>query len=260
MSSLARAYRMQSMIVHALMMRNMQTRNSNSRLGLILNVIEPALMIFTIIAMRFYLSGSGQVFGMPLALFVTTGFMPYHFSRMIVNDITGAARNKTPVLMFPSVTSLDGIIARILLASIVFTLTVIISFVIVIEIYGGSPPNDYLLAAIALCMILWYSAILGVLFGVASRIFPVVTLLIPPLMRVSILLSGALYLAVELPPSILRIAVWNPLFVGIEMMREAWIEGYVSPAVSPNYFLGANLVLTVVALSLERLTRRFKFS
>ena len=260
MSSLGQALRLQSTIVHALVMRNMQSSHSKSRLGIVLIVLESVTMVLTIFAMRYYLSGSGAIFGIPLALFVTTGYMPYHFHRLTVTDLAGATRKKTPTLMFPMVTSLDGVIARAINSFVIYCLGFTLAITIVMSLYGGTLPNNALLACSAMCMILWYSMTLGIIFGVLGRLFPIVDLILGPLLRVSILVSGAFYLAVELPPQFLKYAVWNPVFNGIEMMREAWIEGYISPVADPSYMLVSCLVLSVIAVALERRTRQFKFT
>lgn len=255
----AGAWRLQTTIVHALMRRDTQARNARTRLGLLMEILEPAAMIFTIIAMRYYVTGGGRIYGVPMALFVTTGYMPYHFFRLGMSKISAAARNKTPTLMFPQVTTFDAIVARGMEMFVSYTAAMVLSFTLVGVIFKCAP-QDMLLILISMSLDIWVASAVGILVGVASRFFPVIGIVLPPLMRLLILFSGALYLATEIPPQLLVYVRWNPLFHIIEMMREGWLEGYVSPVEDPSYVVTVSIILTALAMWTERATRRFKFS
>lgn len=256
----AGAWRLQSTIVNALMRREMQARSSQTRLGVLVNILEPVVMVMTIVELRYFFSGGAAIYGVPLALFVTTGYMPWYFWRMAMSTMAGAARSKTPTLMFPQVTAFDAVIARGLDCFITYSTATFISFALVVVIWKTRLPSNVLLVLTSTILALWFGAAIGVLIGVAARFYPVVMMVVSPLMRLSLFFSGALYLATEVPPAILPYLTWNPLFHAIEMMREAWLEGYESPIEDPAFAVISCVVLTALAMWVERATRRFKFS
>ena len=260
MSSFTQAMRLQSTIISALMLRNMHSQHSKTRWGIIINILEPAAMVFTIFAMRYYVSGSGVLYGIPLAVFVTTGYMPFHFHRLTVSGIMQATRTKAPSLMFPMVTSFDNVLARAINDVMIYGAAIVVVFVFLLSLYGGAPPTNLLLAIAAIALIFWYSIAFGVVAGVIARLFPTFRIIFGPIMRGTMLVSGALFLATELPPKFLVYARWNPIFNAIEMVREAFLPGYVSPVADPAYVVVFSLITSVVGMALERQTRRFKLS
>ena len=65
-----------SRVVHALILREMRTRFGRAQLGYLWALIEPTLFVLIFFAL-FALRGRTAVSGMPIALFLLTGTIPF---------------------------------------------------------------------------------------------------------------------------------------------------------------------------------------
>ena len=253
---LAPAFRLQTTIVHALMLREMASRGAKSRVGLIFAILDPLFGVATLFCIRYFLHGKVVMFGIPLAIFLASGYLPYFVFRQILRNTMNAAAAETPTMMFPQVTQLDAIIARILTTTLVNCAAMVVGFVFVIIAFHAEPPGDILKMILATLFLAWIGAILGLVIGAIAKFFPAILYVIGPVLRGGTYVTGPLFLAIELPQEWLRYVSWNPALHAIEMMREAWFPFYDSPVVDIGYLLKFCITGTVLALSLQRVAQQ----
>ena len=251
--SLAPSLRLQSTIVHALIMQDMNRRYAQSRLGSLMAVVEPLILIGGIYILRAYIQGATRVGSVSLALFLVTGFLTYFCFRFVVSAVAASGQRRTAALMFPQVTALDAMIAQSISSCVIYAAVLVLAFGLLV-VWTGIRPNDYLYIFIAGFLTLAQAVAVGLVLGCILRVFPGLQLFVGLLMRIDLLFSGAMFLAAELPRSILPYVDWNPTFHTIEMMREAWFPGYVSPLADPAYVVELIIVLLAIGLSFERIT------
>lgn len=253
--SLAASARLQSNIIHALILQDMSARYARTRLGVFTSVLEPVVVVAAMYVIRFYIQGQHAVGGIPMVLFIVTGFMTDFSFRIVAGQVINATERRASSRMFPQVTSLDVIAARSVSGSIVSAGAMIITFAVASVITGGLPSN-LLICLIAGAFTYALAISSGVLMGVVLRRYPGLRVLIGSLLRINFVLSGAAFLGTELPRSMLVYVSWNPTFHVVELMREGWFRHYVSPVANPFYIIACILGMLAIALPLERLTNK----
>ena len=252
--SLSASLKLQSTIVHALILQDMSARYARTRLGVFTAVVEPVVVVGAMYIIRFYIQGQHSVGGIPMVLFVVTGFLTDFCFRIVTGIIISSTERKTSSRMFPQVTSLDVVIARAISSTTITGGAMIVVFFIA-SLMTGRPPADMLLCFIAGWAVFSLAIPVGMVLGVVLRKLPGLRILVGSLLRVNLVLSGAFFLGTELPARLLPYVSWNPTFHIIELMREGWFHGYVSPIASPAYILVCCLGFLSLGLPLERLTR-----
>jgi capsular polysaccharide transport system permease protein len=78
-----------------------------------------------------------------------------------------------------------------------------------------------------------------------DRVWHTLTYLIFPL-------SGAVFMVDWLPPSAQELALWVPMVNGTEMVRDGYFGDVVRTHYSATYLVCADLVMTLIGLSLVR--------
>lgn len=257
--SLAQSLQMQGSIIHALFMKDMQSRFTTGRLGALITIGEPLIVVTGLYVLRFYVLGVQVVHGLPLIVFIVTGYMIYHCFRVITAGVTSGTSKKANSQIFPQVTSMDQIAARACSSMFTNGTAMLIAFVLA-YLWTGVQPASFLLLIEAGMLGLFLGVPVGMIIGGIARLFPFVTLVTSLLLRLNLFVSGVLVTADEAPASLLHVMIWNPTFHVIEMMREAWYPGYTSAYADPVFVMTCLLIALAVAMSLERMTSRFKFS
>lgn len=253
--SLAASFRLQSTIVQALILQDMSARYARTRLGALTALFEPVMVVIGTYVIRFYIQGAHSIGGIPMVLFIVTGFMTDFCFRIVTGNVMSSADRKAPSRMFPQVTSLDVVIARAISGTTVSAGAMVITFIIA-SLMTGRAPSDVLYCLIAASLTFTLAIATGLMVGVILRRYPVMRVFVGALLRINFVLSGAAFLGTEFPRQYLGYISWNPTFHVVEMMREGWFRGYVSPVANPIYVLACIAGLLSIGMPLERLTRR----
>jgi len=252
------ALRLQSSIVHALILQDMSQRYARTRLGALTAIIEPLVMVGSLYLLRYLTSGS-TVHGMPLALFIASGFLPVYGFRLVASAVMAATSRRAAARLFPQITSFDIILAQAIASTLISAATMMLAFAIAV-LLTGVPPADLLTMFVACWLILMLAAAFGLLIGVVLRRLPGFVLIVSALLRVNMMLAGAGFLGTEIPPKLLPLITWNPTFHCVELLREGWLHFYESPFADWGYVLVCTLAMLAIALPLERLSGRTLFS
>jgi capsular polysaccharide transport system permease protein len=144
-----------SRVIHALILREMKTRFGRTQLGYLWALIEPTLFVLIFLAL-YKLRGRETASGMPIALFLLTGAIPFIMFRDTLQRSMGAIQSNRPLLTFPQVTPIDLILGRALLE----IATTLVAFALLVVIFAAiSGPVKI---ADPLGVIMWL-AVLGLL-------------------------------------------------------------------------------------------------
>ena len=253
-SSFTKALLCQARVVGALILREMRVRFGRSQLGYLWAVAEPLAYVAAFSAM-FHFMDRHPPFGNSMALFFAAGVLPFQLFRNLGNQLAGSFSANQALLTYPIVQPIDTVVSRTILevaTSLFIILIVVSSFVI----SGSAPmPQNILRLFEALALL----TLLGFGFGLASAVLitrinawqNVSRLIMAPLL----FLSGVFYSLDSLPMEARAILVWNPLIHGVEMFRDGYYSNYRAGEVAPMYLFICGLLLTFVALTLERTIR-----
>lgn len=253
-STFGRALGCQARVVGALILREMRVRFGRSQLGYLWAVAEPLAYVAAFSAM-FHFMDRHPPFGSSMPLFFAAGVLPFHMFRNLANQLAGAFNANQALMTYPIVQPIDTIISRAILevATSLFIMLVVLGAFITA---GDAPLPANIMRIVEAVALL---SMLGFGYGLMSAVIitridawqNVTRLIMTPML----FLSGVFYSLDTLPPSVREIVAWNPVIHGVEMFRDGYYTNYRSSDIEPFYLFICGLLLTFVALAMERTIR-----
>lgn len=242
----------------ALMLREMSSTYGRSPGGYVWALLEPvgAIAMFTlIIALGLRLTTPS--IGVSFALFFATGVLPYRMFLSNSRNIAAAISYSRPLLLYPSVTYTDAILARFLLQILTHSLTFCIVMGAILVLFDTRALLDLPSILLSLAMAASLGLGLGVLNAYLFPTFPlwksVWGILTTPLFFLSTILF-----AYEDMPAIGQEVLWyNPLVHVVGVMRRGFFGIYDAAWASPVYVFGLSGVMTLLGFVL--LGRYYRF-
>ena len=230
------ALKVQFRVVFALMLRDAKTRYGRHKLGFFWIFVEPVMLVMLFLAFKLMINGGNSSHGMPDALFMVTGLIPFFLFRQCMNSLSNAIKGARNLLGFPQVTTLDIILATMLLelATCLFVFAVMISSIAVLG--GPETIENPLLVAYAFLLLFMTGSGMGMIFASVVPIVPAVKNITNPLFgRPLFFTSGIFFVPDMLPKSARDIVLYNPLLHMIEIMRSSYFVQYESVYINWHY-------------------------
>jgi capsular polysaccharide transport system permease protein len=226
-------FRLQLMVIHALLLREMQTRFGRNQLGFLWLVLEPLMLAGAIATLKWATDIGFGVPGVSPFVVALIGYLPYFTFRAVISRAPGTLRANMTLLYHSRVKLLDVVLARHAL-EMAAIMTVMAMIVAGIAIWGDQPPESIptLVAGLVLLFLLAHG--LGLLAAAASARWEMAERLIHPLVYLSLPLSGALLPLYAMDPVIRDILLWNPQANIHEMVR----DGFFGPILPSFYSVG----------------------
>jgi capsular polysaccharide transport system permease protein len=246
-------FAVQGRVIHALLLREMQTRFGRKQLGFLWLLIEP-LMLSSCIAALHWVSGHSSVPGVSVFVFYIVGYTPFFAFRAIISRASGAFHSNMTLMYHRQVRLFDIVVARHLLetAAILAVLTlVVIGVVLVTEKLPYSLPA---LVAGSLMMLL-YAHGLGLLAAAVASVSDAAERLIHPLIYLSMPISGAFFTMHSMPTSVRNVMLWNPQVHFHEMVREGMFGDVLISYFDVPYMVTAILVVNLLGMCAMRAVR-----
>ncbi len=255
-STLMAGLRVQRRVVWALMLRETKTLFGKHKLGYLWAVINAAFQIGVFWVIR-EVGGFHPPHGMSTPAFLLSGFVPFFiFSNSVTTGMNSVNGNRA-LLVYPQVYPLDILVARTSLQSAVYI--VVFSLLLSSAALLGQKVTIIALAPLLTAFI--YSCVLGLGAGALcsslSLMQPVVSQIVPMIVRVLFFVSGLFFALIELPARFQEILYYNPLCHVIVLARSSFIEGYGRSFVDLYYLFSFSLVTLAAGLLLERYSRHF---
>ena len=259
-SRFAEAFRVQMVVLGAVMMREIHTRFGRHHMGYLWLFFEP-MILGGCIAMVHFISGHGLPGGLDILSFYVVGYTPYYLFRSILNRAASALLSNAPIFYHRQVTFLDVMTARNLLDCA----AVMIAVLIMLGLNGAVRdiwPVDLVWIAFGIFLIALFCHGISLMI-VAATMFGVETVdrVVHPLTYLSIPLTGAFYMVWWFPTEVQEWMLLMPSVHMFEMIR----EGQFGPMVPYNYDIpyvlaccAATNVLGLLALSVAK--RRIEFT
>ena len=240
-----------SRTILALILREMSTRYGQSPGGYLWAVLEP-LGAILILALGFSLLIRHPSLGTSFILFYATGFLPFSVYQNVQNTVSRALIFSRPLLMYPTVTWLDALIAR---AALNILTGVMVSYLLLAGILVLGRSNAVLdIGPVILAMTM--TALLGVGVGAMNCLligmFPAWEVIWSIISRPLFLASGILFVYEDLPRTIQAFLWYNPLLHIVGEMRRGFYPMYSPEYVSPAYVILVSVGLLAFSLVLLR--------
>jgi capsular polysaccharide transport system permease protein len=225
-----RGFTLQFRVIHALFLREMQTRFGRNQLGFLWLFLEPLMLAMAIATVKWTYDFGQSYPGVSIFVFALVSYLPYFTFRAIVSRAPGTLRSNMTLLYHSHVKLIDVVLARHALEmGAVFTVMALIT--VGLAVYGDMPPHSLPTLVMALVLLFLFSHGLGLLAAAASAVSEVAERLIHPLVYMSLPFSGALIALHSLPPHLRAILLWNPQANIHEMVREGFFGNLL-----PSYF------------------------
>lgn len=242
-------------IIGAIILRDMRTRFGRSHLGYILAVLWPLTHLVGITIIFTVLRRSAPIFGTDNAVFLATGALPYILVMYPSRMTSFAIDMNKPLFIFPIVSPLDLITARVVVEFLT-AFSVIIIFSAGCLMFGVNIiPRDVTIASMAI----FSTVYLSVCFGLLSTILVALTdfwKTASAIVMVFAYISSGIFAPMEtLSPNIQAILSYNPLTHCVEWLRSAYFIGYGDSFVSRPYVFWTATVMLFLSLLGERFLR-----
>jgi len=241
--------------IHALLMRELKTRFGAKKLGYFWALAEPIAQA-AIFALLFTLIGRTSITGVPVALFLITGILPYKFFAKLLPQLTSAVQANKALFAYRQVTPIDPIITRLIIEITTFILVFII-LLASLAWFGMEVMPDNMLALLGASTLLALLAIgLGLILCSAAAHWEDTTKLLGMVMTPLFFISGVLFCATMIPANYWYLFDWNPIFHAIELIHDAMFASYTTPVGSWSYLGSCALVAVGVGLMLYQVNRQ----
>lgn len=232
-------------VINALVLRETKSRYGEHKLGFLWAIVEPLAVISVFVAF-FSLTRTQNPGGMPVVLFVITGFVPFMIFRDTMQLQSAIVQNRN-LIAFPQVTTFDVIIAKAILEIAVLS-SVFVVLITLAHILGQEVRIENPLGVLSACLLLG-------LFGLgAGFVFASLAPIIPSMRQVSAVVlgrplffgSGLFFTADSLPPVVREWLLYNPLLHMIELGRSAFFHEFETSHGDWQYAV----ICTICALAL----------
>jgi len=236
-----------SRAILALILREMATTYGRSPGGYLWAILEPVAAI-VMLTLVFSLMLRSPPLGTNFAIFYATGMLPFGLYSGLSGRVQGAINYSRPLLVYPSVTFVDAIVARFLLALLTSLLVALIVFTGILTAYDTRTVIDfhavalgYSMAAVLALGVGTMNCVLVSLIPLWDRLWGIVTV---PLM----ILSCIFYTFEMIPKNVQTYLWYNPLVHVIGQVRSGFYPFYAADYVSPLYVFGFGLVPLCIGL------------
>jgi capsular polysaccharide transport system permease protein len=241
--------------IFALMMRELKTRFGAKKLGYFWAIVEPAAQA-SIMALLFSLIGRSSLTGVPVALFMISGIMPFKFFSKLLPQLADSVQANKALFTYRQVSILDPLITRL----IIEVITYIVAFCIILSVMAwigfDVEMQDFLAFLMINFLLISLGLGMGICLCVASAYWEDTTKVVNMIMLPMFMISGIFFTATMIPQKYHYLLDWNPIFHVIELVRQATFVSYTSPIGDWQYVAFCALVSNAAGLMLYQVSRQ----
>lgn len=255
-SRLSGALTMSEVIFHSIV-RSVRSKHSNAFIAIGLNILQ-AVVYVSIFYFMFAVLGlrSSAVRG-DFLLYMMSGIFLFMTHTKTVGAVVGSEGPTSPLMLHAPMNTIVAIAAAALTVLYINILTAAVILFLYNEIMTPITIEEPL-PAIGMMLLAWFTGFsVGLVLKAAKPWFPsAVGILSVVYQRANMVASGKMFLANTLPPFMLAMFDWNPLFHAIDQSRGFIFINYNPHFSSWEYALWVGVVLTTIGLMGEFYTRR----
>lgn len=241
--------------VFALMMRELKTRFGAKKLGYFWAIAEPAAQA-SIMALMFSMIGRSSLAGVPVALFMISGIMPFKFFSKLLPQLAGSVQGNKALFTYRQVSVIDPLVTRL----IIEVVTYILVFCIILAVMAWAGINvqmqDFLAFLMVNVLLISLGLGIGLLLCVASAYWEDTSKVVAMVMTPMFMISGIFFTATMIPQKYHYLFDWNPIFHIIELIRQAMFVSYTSPIADWQFVAFCALVTNAAGLMLYQVSRQ----
>jgi capsular polysaccharide transport system permease protein len=241
--------------VFALMMRELKTRFGAKKLGYFWAIVEPAAQA-AILAILFTLIGRSSLSGVPVALFMISGIMPFKFFSKLMTQLASSVQANKALFTYRQVSIMDPLITRLVIEVITYILVFCIILAVMAWMGFDVEMQNFLSFLMVNLLLIFLGLGMGILLCVASAYWEDTGKLVGIFMAPMFIISGIFFTATMIPQKYLYLFDWNPIFHVIELIRQAMFVSYTSPVGDWQFVAFCALVTNAAGLMLYQVSKQ----
>jgi capsular polysaccharide transport system permease protein len=241
--------------VFALMMRELKTRFGAKKLGYFWAIAEPAAQA-SIMAVMFSLIGRSSLSGVPVALFIISGVMPFKFFSKLMTQLAGSVQANKALFTYRQVSIMDPLITRLIIEAVTYIVVFCIILSVMAWIGFDIEMQDFLAFLMINILLISLGLGVGILLCVASAYWEDTPKVLGMVMMPMFFMSGIFFTATMIPQKYHYLFDWNPIFHILELIRQAMFVSYTTPVGDWQYVAFCALVTNAAGLMLYQISRQ----
>ncbi len=246
-ATLARAARIQTGVVSALIVRFLVTRYGRRNIGFVWAIVEPMLLCLSVMTLWSFAKPASE-HGVKVVALVLTGYMPLTLWRHTCQAGVHVLRNAVGLMYHRNITMIDTVLSRMALEFVSTTAAFIVVYAVLATLGIVEPIHDHGLVLAGWFAMGALSLGAGCVLAALTEYSEVVEKFVQPVQYILVPVSGCFYMLDWLPARVRDWAEWVPMVHAYEAIR----DGFFGPAIPTHHALPyAGLVaLLTIALGL----------
>jgi ABC-type polysaccharide/polyol phosphate export permease len=237
--------------------RSIRKTHSNAFMSIAMNMLQVVIFVMTFYIMFSVLGLRGTALRGDFLLYLMSGVFLYMTQIKTLGAVVGSEGPTSPMMKHAPMNTVIAILSAALSALYIQVLSLV---VILFGYYVGFQhfTIDQPMNAFGMLLLAWFSGLgIGMVLLAAKPWFPTpVRIITMVYQRANMIASGKMFVANTLPPFMLHLFDWNPLFHCIDQSRGFVFINYVPRNTSAMYPLYFGLVFLMIGLMGEFYTRR----
>ena len=235
-------WQIQRNVIDALVYRELKTRISEVRFGILGIFIEPLGVMAVFLAIFSAIRGNRGL--LDVALFLMCGIILFTLFNDIAIRALNAMRANEALFFYRPVKPIDTVIARGIVEAGLYAIVMIVITISIFLIREQWMLDDPLLLIASFLGIAFTALGVGLILMVAGHRYPSLHQFVPLAMRPLWFISGVFFSTADLPAWLQSWLCWNPIVQGIELARHAFSPDYLLPEAISLSYLGSCAALS----------------
>ncbi|SFE50643.1 ABC transporter permease [Roseivivax sediminis] len=247
-------------VVYHASVRSVRKTHGNAIIAIAINILQAVIFVAVFYFMFLILGLRGVSLRGDFLLYIMTGVFLFLTHTKTLGAVAGAEGPTSPMMQHAPMNTAVSILSAMLSTLYIQVLSlIVILFVYDAVLHPGAIAEiNQPLPAFGMLLIAWFSgAAIGMVFMAIKPWAPVPVGIVTTIyQRANMIASGKMFVANSLPPAMLQLFDWNPLFHAIDQARGYTFVNYFPRNSSWEYAIWVAIVLLMVGLMIEFYTRR----
>ena len=240
--------------------RAVRKTHGNAFLAIFMNMLQTIIFVLAFYFMFFVLGIRGSAIRGDFMIYIMTGVFLFMTHSKTLGAVVSSEGPASPMMQHAPMNT-----AIAILSAMLSTLYIqILSLVFILFVYDVAFNPEVMqeihdpIGCMAMILLSWFSGgAIGLVFLAAKPWFPTpVSIISTVYQRANMIASGKMFVANTLPPAMLAMFDWNPLFHAIDQSRGYAFIDYNPRNSSWEYALYFSLVFLMIGLMGEFFTRK----
>ena len=242
-------FQIQLNVIRALYYRELLTRITRIKFGLLGIFIEPLGGVIVWLVLIGYRRGFRPVFSLDLVIFLVIGNLTYQLFSQIARRSVNAVQANEALFYYRNVKPVDTIISRSIVEINSYGIVYLATILGYYFIFNKWRLDNLPLVFVSFLCAALVATGLGLVFMIAGHRYILVKQIVSIVFRPLYFVSGAFFPLATLPQWLKPFLSWNPLLQAIEIGRKGFSDDYLlDPLISLSYLLQITFIILTIGL------------